>query len=149
MTNKHLNNDEIQQYVLQKAECDVDIMEHIQHCTICKMKAAQYNLLFEGIKQQEKPVFDFNLADLVIDQLPKAQHKVSYERSFSYFIIFIAVVLGCIVFYLFGNNLLSLFRGITPILVGLIITTVTSFLVFLCIDMYRKYQTRMDALNFY
>lgn len=149
MTDKHLNDAEIQQYILQKSNCDVDIIEHIQHCANCKIKAEQYNLLFEGIKHQEKPVFDFNLAGLVIEQLPKAQHKASYEKSFSYFIIFITIFFSCIAFYLFGNNLLNLFIGITSVLIGLIITTFTSLLVFLCIDMYRKYQTQMKALNLY
>ena len=149
MTNKHLNDAEIQQYVLQKINCSLDIIEHIKHCTNCKIKAEQYNLLFEGIKQQEKPVFNFNLADFVIEQLPKSQHKGFYEKSFSYFIIFISSFFVCVGFYFFGNNLLNLFWGITPILIGLIITTVTSLLVFLCIDMYRKYQTQMKALNFY
>lgn len=148
MTNKHLNDAEIQQFVLQKTNCDVDIIEHIQHCTNCKIKAEQYRLLFDGIREQEKPIFDFNLAELVMEQLPKRQQKISNEDSFFYFIVFITIFLVCIVFYLFGNNLLNLFWGITPILIGLIITTVTSLLVFLCIDMYKKYQTQMQVLNF-
>jgi hypothetical protein len=149
MTNKHLNDAEIQQYVLQKTNCDTDIIEHIQHCRNCKIKAEQYNLLFEGIKQQEKPVFDFNLADLVVAQLPKSQHKVSNEKSFFYFIIFIAIISVCIVFYLFANNLLNLFQGIARISIGLIIITGASLLVFLCIDMYRTYQIQIKTLNFY
>jgi len=149
MKNKHLKDAEIQQYVLQKTSCDIDIIEHVQHCTNCKIKAEQYNLLFEGIKQQEKPVFDFNLDDLVVAQLAKSRHKVSNENSFFYVITFIASISVCIVFYLFGSNLLNLFQGIAPISIGLIIITVASLLVFLCIDMYRKYQTQMKALNFY
>jgi len=43
----------------------------------------------------------------------------------------------------------SLFGGITPILNGLIITIVTGLLVSLCIDMYKKYQEQMQALNFF
>jgi hypothetical protein len=149
MKNKHLKDAEIQQYVLQKTNCDIDIIEHVQLCTNCKIKAEQYNLLVEGIKQQEKPVFDFNLAGLVVAQIAKSEHKVSNEKSFFYFIIFISSISVCIVFYLFGNNLLNLFQGFAPISIGLIIITVASLLVFLCIDMYRKYQTQMKALNFY
>lgn len=149
MTNKHLNDADIQHYVLQKTNCDVEIIEHIQHCTNCKIKVEQYRLLFDGIKVQQKPIFDFNLAELVTEQLPKRQQKVSNENSFFYIIVLIAILFVCILFYLFGNNLLNLFWGITPKLIGLIITTVTSLLVFLCIDMYKKYQTQMQALNFY
>lgn len=149
MTSKHLNDADIQQYVLQKTNCDVEIIEHIRHCTNCKIKVEQYRLLFDGIEEQEKPIFDFNLTELVMEQLPEHQQKVSNENSFFYFIVSIAVFSVCIVFYLFENNLLNLFLGTTPILIGLIFTTVTSLLAFLFIDMYRKYQTRMKAVNFY
>jgi hypothetical protein len=149
MINKHLNDDEIQQYVLQKAECDVDIVKHIASCETCKIKAEQYNLLFQGIKQQEKPVFDFSIADLVIGQLPKSSHKVSNDKLFSYFIIFIAVFFLSIIFYFFRDSLVNLFKGITPILFALVITTVSCLFVILFIDMYRKYQAQMKALNFY
>lgn len=149
MINTHVNDAEIQQYVLQRTDCDVDVIDHILHCTHCKIKAEQYSLLFEGIKQQEKPVFDFNLADLVIEQLPPSQPKISYENSSFYFIGFIAFFFISILLYFFGNNLLKLFLRVTPIIISLIITTLTSLLVFLCIDMYRKYNTQMKALNFY
>lgn len=149
MKNKHLEDAEIQLYVLQKANCDIDTIEHVQHCTNCKVKAEQYTLLVEGINQQEKPVFDFDLADLVVAQLAKSEHKVSNEKPFFYFIISIVSISVCIVFFLFGNKLLNLFQGIAPISIGLIIITVASLLIFLCTDMYRKYQTQMKALNFY
>lgn len=149
MTNKHLNDAEIQQYVLEKTNYNIDIIEHIQHCTSCKIKAAQYNLLFEGIKEQEKPIFDFHLAALIMEQLPERQQKTSKEKSFFYLVPVISIFFLCIVFYLFGNNLSNLFWAVTPILIALIITTVTGILIFLYIDMYKKYQTKMQALNFY
>ena len=148
MTNKHLNDIEIQQYILEKTNCDTDIVEHMQHCTNCEAKAAEYNLIFDEIQQQAKPIFNFNLADLVVAQLPKPQPKVAKEKWVFYFIIFIAVFSVCAIFYLFGNNLQNLLFGTKPILTGLIITTVAILLVFLCIDMYRKYQAQINALNF-
>jgi hypothetical protein len=146
---KHLNDDQIQQYVLQKAACDVDILNHIERCETCKIKAGQYNLLFEGIKQQEKPAFDFNIADLVTEQLPESRYKVSADKLLLYFIIFISVFSLSSIFYFFRDGLLSLFKGITPILVALIITTVISLFAILLIDMYKRYQAQMKTLNFY
>jgi hypothetical protein len=149
MKNKHLNDAEIQQYVLQKTNCDIDIIEHIQHCENCKIKAEHYKFLFEGIKQQEKPAFDFDLANLVIKQLPQSKQKVSSDNFFGYFIVFIAILFVSTVSYLFRNYLLSMFSGIAPIPTYLIITTVVSLLIFLCIDIYTKFQKQMTALNFY
>ncbi len=149
MKYEHLTDDEIQQYVFEKTKCADEVIDHIQSCTTCKERAAQYSLLFEGIKQQEKPVFDFDLAELVIEQLPQSQTNLSSEKRFSFFIIFISIFVFCVVGYLFGRNLLSLFSGITPAVIGLIITTVISLFVFLYIDMNRNYQAKMKALNFY
>lgn len=149
MINKHLTDEEMQQYVLQKIIADIVTAEHIQHCAGCKIKIEQYSLLFNGIKEQEQPVFDFSLADLVMEQLPGHQPAVANEKSFFYFIVFIACLSVCAGAYFFGNKLLNLFGGITPILSGLILTTVASLLVFLCIDMYKRYQAKMRSLNFY
>jgi hypothetical protein len=149
MKYKHLNDDEIQQYVLEKANCDDEVMEHILLCTNCNERATQYSQLFQGIKQQEKPVFDFNLAELVIEQLPKSQYNPSYRKSFSFFTIFISILSVGVIGYLFGRTLFNLFSTITPVVTGLIVTTVTSLLVFLFIDMNRKYQSKMKALNFF
>jgi hypothetical protein len=149
MINKHLADAEIQQYVLQKANADAAITDHIRHCINCKIKTEQYRLLLDGIKEQEKPAFDFNLADLVMEQLPGHQPAVVNENPFFYFIVFIACLSFCVGCYFFGNKLLNLFGGITPILGGLILTTVASLLVFLCIDMYKRYQIKMRSLNFY
>ena len=149
MTNKHPGDFEIQEYVLQKSNCDAEIIVHIEQCANCKIKAAEYTLLLEEIKCQEKPVFDFKLQDLVMAQLHKSQHNASTEKSFYYFIAFLCVSIVSVVFYFFGNNLLRLFGGAKPILISLIITTVLCLFVFLCIDMYRKYHAHMKALNFY
>lgn len=149
MINEHLNDEEIQQYVFQKTECNVDILDHIESCETCKIKAVQYNLLFEGIKQQDKPAFDFDIADLVVEQLPKPRQKVSNDTSFWYLIILISIFSLSIIFYVLRHSLSDLFKGITLILVALVITTALCLFVILFIDMYRNYQTKMKTLNFY
>ena len=146
MKDQHLTDAEIQLYVLQNNNCSKHITEHIQHCEICKVNALLYNALVDGINQQEKPVFDFSLVDLVMEQLPKEEPAMYNEKWFYYFIASLIVVPAFIIFYLFGNNLFNLLSGITPILIALSLTTVTCVFTFLCIDMYRKHQTQMKAL---
>ena len=144
----HLTDEQIQQYVLEKATCTDEIIEHIQACTHCKERAEEYNLLFLGIQQQEKPVFDFDLADLVLQQLPKPQSQPFSEKWISLLIIFISILFCCVIGYLFGKNLVILFGGISPVFMGLIVTTVISIFVFLYIDMNKSYHAKMKALNF-
>jgi len=144
----HLTDEQIQQYVLEKATCTDEIIEHIQACTHCKERVEEYNLLFRSIQQQEKPVFDFDLADLVLQQLPKPQSQPFSEMWSSLLIIFISTLFCCVIGYLFGKNLVILFGGISPVFMGLIITTVISIFVFLYIDMNKSYHAKMKALNF-
>jgi len=149
MTNKHVNEIDIQQYVLLRDHCDENIIEHIEYCEHCKLKAAQYKFLFEAINQQEKPAFDFNLAALVMKQIPQPKTAASAENSFIYFIALMVIVLVVVSGYLLRNIFISSFPGITPMLTYLIITAVVSLLIFQGFDMYRKYQQQMKALNFY
>ncbi|HJV18705.1 MAG TPA: hypothetical protein VJ552_02395 [Sediminibacterium sp.] len=147
MTNKHLSETNIQQYVLKETSNGIDIA-HIQQCTHCKAKAARYRILFDALAEEEKPSFDFDLAELVIGQLPVRQRKASHEYPLLYVALSIAVFFLCIVVWFFGKNVAPLLWGVTPMLAGLLITTVACLLLFLCIDMYKKYQAKMRALDF-
>ena len=145
----HLTEEQIQQYVLEKANCTDEIKEHIQACIHCKERAKEYNLLFLAIQQQEKPVFDFDVTDLVLQQLPKPQSQPFSEKWLSLLTIFISTLFFCVIVYLFGKNLVVLFGGISTVFIGLIITTVISIFVFLYIDMNKSYHAKMKALNFW
>ena len=148
MKYNHPNDEEIQQYVLETSNGDDQVMAHMGTCASCQQKAAQYLQLLEAIKQQQKPVFEFNLAELVIAKLPKTRSRVSSEKKFSFFIFLISIFFIGVVFFLFGEGLIYLFSGITSIALGLIMTTVTCLFVLLWIDAKRKYQAKLKALNF-
>lgn len=147
MRSIHLNETEIQQFVLHKDECDLNTLEHMRNCGQCKEKADQYLLLFREIKNQEAAVFDFDLADLVMKHLPISKPKVLPDSSFWLFIAAIAVLPILIFFLVFGNTLLVLLGDVAPLAVALIGITVVGIFAFLFIDMFRKYQARIKALN--
>ena len=146
MINKHPGDDEIQQYVLQKKESDM--ATHIKNCSTCRIRVKQYHLLSNEIQQLEKPAFDFDVAELVMQQLSPSQCKGSEDKWFYYSMILIPVFLLSTVLYFFKDGLLDLFKGITLILSATIITTFTCLFVFLCMDMYRKYRRQMKILDF-
>lgn len=147
MKNQHLTDTEVQEYVVQNDNCNTYITEHIQQCENCKLKAEQYKVLLEGINHIEKPVFDFSLVDLVIEKLPVKESANYNENWFYFFITAIIAVPTFIIIHLFGNNVLTLLSDITPIIIGLSITTVACVFIFLCIDLNRRFQKRMNALN--
>jgi hypothetical protein len=149
MTTKHLTDDDIQQYALNKATCEAGIVEHVQLCEPCKEKVTAYQLLFTSIKQQPVPVFDFDLAELVLTKLPQPKPKAVTETFWIYLPALAGILLAGGLLYMFREYITGLFTGITPLMIWLIVTAVLTILVILCIDMYKGYQKKMNSLDFY
>jgi multisubunit Na+/H+ antiporter MnhC subunit len=149
MINKHLTDTDIQQYVLDKTACDPQLVQHIAVCVDCKQKAEQYYLLFNAIREEEKPAFDFNLAGLVMKQLPQPQKAHLTGQYFVYAIASVLILLSGILPYLYRSYLQKLFKANAPLSTALIVTAIVSLSIFLFADMYRKYKKQMEALNFY
>jgi hypothetical protein len=149
MIHPHPDDISIQQYALQQENCSEDIVGHMAQCDDCQLKAASYALLFTALKKQEKPSFDFNLSALVMEQIPRPKPSPAADNSFVFLMALMAIGLLGIGGYLFKDIFVSSFPRLAPILTYLIITTVTSLLIFQGLDMYRKYQQQIKALNFY
>lgn len=66
MTSKHLSEEEIQQWALDKTKCGTEVIAHMHDCENCRAGAETYHLLFAEIKQMPNPVFDFNVPGLVL-----------------------------------------------------------------------------------
>lgn len=147
MKNIHLTEEQIQQYALDAQSCSGAITAHIQQCEHCQQQVIYYKVLIEGIETQEKAVFDFDIADLVMEQLP--QPKPTYDKSFSYALVAMIVMMAGLVVYVLGNSLVSLFALVQPILIGLVIITALGLMAFLGVDMYQKYKAQMRTLSLY
>jgi hypothetical protein len=148
MITKHLTEEEIQQYALDRSDCETKVIEHIHSCEECKLKAAAYQLLFTGIKEQPQPSFDFDLSELVLEQLRPSESKMP-DSFLVYLLSFVVILLAGTLLYIFRGYLLNLFVGITPLLIYLIVATAIIVLAALCVDMYKTYQRKMRQLDFY
>lgn len=148
MTNIHPDENEIQNYILN-GNSNLEVIEHIQHCKSCSLKAEQYKQLFAGIHQQENPTFEFNLTKLVMEQLPQPKTKLSLDKYLNYIIISIIVLLCLGLLYFLSPLLSNILLSVTPILIYLITTVVVCIFTFLFLDMYKKYQKQMNSINFY
>lgn len=149
MLTNHLIDDDIQQYALDGSNCEPEIIVHVQSCETCKARVTTYQLLFSAIRKQPEPAFDFDLAGLVLPQLPAAKSRSTSDNILVYLFSLVTVVLTGTLVYLFREYLTNLFTGITSLLLYLIATTVITILSLLCIDMYKSYQKKMNALDFY
>ena len=97
--------------------------------------------------EQEKAVFDFNLQDLILKQLPKVKTKFSWEDFLVYALAFAVFGSIGIPAYLFRGYLLKMVSGFVPIVMYLIVITMMAILLFQGIETYRKYQKQISALN--
>jgi hypothetical protein len=149
MLTKHLTDDEIQLYAMNDQGCGIKIIEHVKLCSQCKAKVEAYQLLFTGIKHQPEPSFNFDLSALVLAQLPSSRAIRSGNNLAVYLFILIGIILMGSVFYIFRDYMITLFSGIASLVIYLILSTVLTILVALCFGMYKNYQKKMEALDFY
>lgn len=147
---KHLSDEEIQLYVLSKENCDAEIIEHIHFCTDCKARSEVYRLLITGIKEQPAPAFDFNLSELVLQQLPVPSAKASTDKLLNWIFISVGILIIALASYFFKNNFVTLFKGFdTTILIYLVVVTVITVLAWLMLDVYKEYNKEMKLLDAY
>jgi hypothetical protein len=146
---KHLTDDEVQQFVIDKQHCDINILDHIHVCMECKIKAGVYRSLITGIKQQAQPVFDFDLSASVLNQLPMQVPKTASERSIIWALILVSVGFLAGGAYYFRSYVASMFEGMTTIFIYLIAISVVTVIAALVFDMYRKYKKEMKVLDLY
>ena len=149
MNKEHINDFDIQRFALREENFERAAAEHIKSCEYCSRKAEQYKLLFESIRRQEKPEFNFDLAGAVIEKLPQKKSAQSFEKLLAYFFIIIAAVSISAFLYFYGKGLRDLFEKMEPLLIAIIIVSFVILGLFLAVDTYRKYKERMKTLNFY
>jgi hypothetical protein len=157
MTNAHPSDLELQQYALDKSGCPGQTATHIENCEDCRAAVASYLALFTGIKSQPKPSFDFDLSDLVLKQLPQAAIG---KRAWTWTEIpgfglaawLMSAICCCTIavpLYLFRKNIWNMFAEIPGYFVYIILAAALVIVLLRIMDMYRKYQKQIDALNFY
>ena len=140
----HATDNEIQEYILGNIS-DSTVAEHIKNCRQCSEAATQYNRMFGAIKQQAAPTFDFNVTQLVMEQLPT---KKSSDKYFIYCSTAAGACMLAILFYVIKVYLPTALNGLTPLLISLIVITALCISLFLAMDMYKKFTKTIDALNF-
>ena len=148
MVIKHLTDDEVQQYAVDKSNSEKRIGEHIHLCEECRSKVEVYQLLITGIRQQPQPAFNFNLSELVVQQLPSPKEKTN-DRLLLWMLLFMSIGFIGAIFYYFQNYFKFFFEGISIILGFLIGITALTVLAGLFIDMYKKYRKEMKVLDLY
>jgi hypothetical protein len=148
MTSKHITDSDIQQFVLDETSCPLDVTNHMSACQNCRAKAETYRLLFSEIKRQAKPVFNFDLAEVVLSNIVHQDTIGSQSSALVSLFTMIGLSSLVITIYLFGNYIVLAFVGVSRMAMYLVITTSVFVLLFQGIDMFRKYKKQMASLDF-
>ncbi|HSZ84886.1 MAG TPA: hypothetical protein VK787_02585 [Puia sp.] len=157
MIDKHLTDADIQEFVLEKTNCSLDVVAHMHQCVQCQAKAETYKLLFSEIKEQPKPAFAFDLSAAVLKQVTTEKSKFSLNSLPGYFIILSVIAAIAIPSYLYKVKIIQFYKtyilgivsGVSSLVIYLMAITFLIFVIFQCIEMYKKYQRKIDDLNFY
>ena len=139
----HINEIEIQQFVLNKDECDITVIEHINHCQKCKAEVEIYELLFAEIKKEPNPVFEFDIANLVMQQLSEKQN-FSFEKYLITLLSGVSITVLAILIYFINKYFPTVFSGISIIQFSLIMVTILLISLFIYIDMNKDYKNQMN-----
>lgn len=147
MIPKHPSEKEIQDYALNKA-ANQNIAEHIVNCNSCQQAVDIYLKIFSSIEQEQTPGFDFNLTNIVMQQLTEnKQPKSSLSSSLGYSTFIIIISAAAILFFTFKFFFSNLSFSITPMISKLLVVTSLVTLVFLFLDIYQNYRNKMNKIN--
>lgn len=146
MSNSHLSEEEIQQYVLGQA--NPESIKHIGSCPLCEIKVANYRSILSAMEQLAKPVFDFDVTSLVISQLPHPKSAITKGDQWVYLLVFAAIGSLIIPIYLYKGELVKMFNGVLPVALYLIALTAFFILAFQGFEIFRKYRKQMNAFNY-
>ena len=144
----HLSEMQIQQYVLDKANCEKVLTEHIGSCESCKARAANYQLLFCELKEQPKPAFEFNVSVLVLAKLPKQKKDASRRGLWLYILVFAAFGLIATPLYMLKEDIRKMLGNTLPAAIYLVVTTAVLIVAFQVVEIFRKYKRQLNAINY-
>jgi len=147
MNTMHLTDQQIQRVVLEQGH-DVDHwLTHMATCKDCQLKADLYRSLLDKVSQQEKPVFNFDLASQVMAQLEPTKPSIDFSHIMVGFILIVIVSWLGSIFYWTGHEWAMLFTRLSSIATGLILLTISGFIIFLVIGLYQEFDYKMKKLT--
>jgi hypothetical protein len=143
MITAHLTDAEIQLYA-DEAEMTSDQLKiHIQDCANCQTGAANYQLLFNGIHDQAKPQFNFDLSNLVLEQLPEPRHAFPWTGIL---VSVVSVLLISLSTTFFWSIMDAVIRSAPLLLIATALTVAAVILIFQALEMFKNHQKQMHIL---
>jgi len=156
----HLSAEELQQYVLNRAACTAERILHVGACPDCQADVAAYTLLMDGLRQQPKPAFDFDIAAVLVEKLEMEQGmklrleteqgtaaRPKADRPYRYVMAALILVMTGIPAWLFRRSAYFVFTDTQAVFLYPILTAAGTILVWRILHLYKKYQNVFNIIN--
>jgi hypothetical protein len=144
MKNRHLSENEIQLYITEGSIISEDLLTHLESCSACQTEISVYKSIFTEVKKQERPAFEFDLSELVMEQIPTMKPKVSWAP---YLAISLTIIFFSISFAAFSSYLLHVFRSLPLTLFIIIVTSSILILWFQSTEAIKIHQQKIKSIN--
>jgi hypothetical protein len=164
MTNEHLDDDLIQEYVWNPAGLSQTAYLHITNCEHCKTRATNYKTLFSQVTDLPKPSFQFDLSQVVMNkiavsdsapvitpiQADNVQKQIPDKKGLwsIWSLGIISIALFAIILYFLRDYLSDLIYGLSSVITILVIIPMLLIAGFLVYEEYRKYDKQINTLDF-
>lgn len=149
MNEQHLSEEQLQLLAAGNPDHDPMATAHLAGCDACRRQVDEYIALFAALKETPAPAFAFDVAALVMPQLPVAAPEAVAGRSNNYLIPVLASVFLLIPAVVFRAYFVNLIRATPALFVYPMLIIPVLFILFKCSQMYRAYQRKINALNIY
>jgi hypothetical protein len=145
MSSHHPSENELQQYALEGTFAGEDIAAHVAGCAACSAKLANYRLLTRQMSTMQKPAFDFNLAALVLQQLPapKAEFPWIAVLGVTLTMMFLAAVS-----LLFGTYLVQMLQNLPALFATIVTASAIAVFAGMLNTMIKEHYSQMKKLDF-
>lgn len=159
MRTGHLTHEEMQAFIIKELDTknlgisktevsfplqqDLEILSHLSGCSTCQQEMAAYRLLFPMLETIPAASFDFDVAEMVLAQLPERKIARSIEMVIVYLLLGAGILTGL-------GLLLILTKYVQFNLVAVAgIIIIISFLAFHLKEMIGQYRQQMELLEHY
>jgi len=142
MTILHLSEEEIQDYT--DGLSTAGQQAHVAACASCKLRLSNYQSLFSELQTLDRPAFDFDLATLVLAQLPtaKAQYPWLPALAAVLSVIFCAVIALC-----YGSLIGQFIKGMSQIWLLILLCPGAILLSLQALHLYQDYQSKLTEIK--
>jgi anti-sigma factor RsiW len=154
MSGTHPSEEILQQYVLDRAACEAEAIDHIGSCGECRAAIAAYGVLTEALCSQPAPEFDFDLAASVIVRVREAKMReqaavapVRGRKSGAIgMVIMIALFVG-VPAWLFRKSAYFVFTDMSADFYWVLLAAAAIVVGFFLFRLYKKYQDVINLIN--